>query len=785
MRGAWGGLPLIVATLALAGATTAVARPDLVRLANPLTGTKASQPDFGTGGGAGNTFPGAVVPFGALAWSPQTYPSRENRAAGYTYSDRQLEGFALTHMSGAGCPQLQDFPFMPTRAQIRRPPAGPRGLAARFRARLKHASESAAPGHYAVTLDPRTPKSIGVALTAGRRSGIGRLEYGNHGTANLLVDAGGSATPNTLAAVTIDPRRREISGTAAAGGFCGQQNSYEVHFAMRFDQAFESHGTWQRGNLGRGDLSANDTGRGARAGAYVSFGRGAGTVEARVGISYTGVAAARANLRSEIGGRSFGSVRAAARRAWRKTLGTVSIDGGDASVQRTFATALYHALLAPSTISDAAGTFPRYDGKVGRDRDRDRYSQISGWDIYRTQVPLLALLQPKVAADVVRSLLGAAEESGALPKWPVAASHTNVMTGDPADPIIAGAWAMGARDFDLGAALARTVEGATQPLILEGGYSQRPGLAEYQALGYVPFELNADPLTAIPAPHRLAWGSAATTLEYAVADFSISCLAEAAGQTALRAQFLARSAAWHNAFDPATHLVAPRRSDGTFVGGAATSDVGFAEGSAAQYTWSVPHDLPGLIAALGGTGATTARLDDFLSELNTGIDSTRAFLGNEPTLHTPWIYNWLGAPATAQRVIRRARQELYGSGAGGLPGNDDLGSLSAWYVFSALGLYPVVPGTDLLALSTPSFERAAVQLAGGRRLTVIAPGAGRARPYISSATLDGAPLERSWVRAGELGTDSVLHFELSATPTAWAAAGPPPPNFAAGAPCAP
>ncbi len=772
-------------TLAGAGAAGAAAGPDPLGLANPFTGTKASQPDFGTGGAAGNTFPGAVVPFGALAWSPDTHPSRGNFAAGYTYSDNSIEGFSLTRLSGAGCPQLQDFPFMPTREPVDASPArrGGRGLRSRYRARFSHRSESAQPGTYTVVLDPGTRKQIGVELTAAPHSGVARFGFAGRGPANLLIDAGGSATPNTLAGVTIDPRRREISGTTRAGGFCGQQNSYEVHFVARFDHGFDSGATWRGNDFNRGDLSAEDTGRGAQAGAYVGFGRGVGTVEARVGISFTSVAAARANLRAEVGGKSFEPVRAAARRAWRKALGAVSVRGGGAGAQRTFATALYHSLLHPSTISDVAGTFPRYDGGVGRDRKRDRYSQISGWDVYRTQIPLLALLEPRLTSDVVRSLLGAAEESGALPKWPVAAGHTNVMTGDPADPIIAGAWAMGARDFDVGAALARTVEGATKPLVLDGGYSQRPGLAEYQALGYVPFELNADPIAAVPAPHVLAWGSAATTLEYALADFSISCLAEAAGAAPLRARFLARSAAWENALDPATGLMAPRRSSGTFAGGDPTSDVGFAEGSAAQYTWMAPHDLPGLIAALGGSAVAAARLDDFLTELNTGIDSTRAFLGNEPTLHTPWIYNWLGRPAAAQEAIRRAQRELYGAGAGGLPGNDDLGSLSAWYAFSALGLYPVVPGTDLLALSTPAFARAEIRLGGGRRLTLVAPGAGRKRPYVSSVTLDGVPLERSWVRAGELGADSQLRYELSSTPTSWATGGAPPPDFAAGAPC--
>ena len=779
-----------IALACLPATASAGSKPaDPTRLVNPLTGTLSSQPDFGTGGGAGNTFPGAVVPFGALAWSPDTFPSRDNHAGGYTHSDRRIEGFSLTHLSGAGCAQLRDVPFVPTSEAIHSSPARPRGrgLDRAFLARFSHARESASPGHYSVTLDPRKPRRIWVGLAAAAHSGIARIRYHDPRHANLLIDAGGSATANGVARVRIDPRHREVRGTVESGRFCGQQNSYELHFVARFDRRFARYGTWERQRLRRRSKSASESAqvndrpaRRAEAGAFIGF--GARKVEARVGISFTSTAAARENLRAEVAGRRFEAVRRAAQRKWRRALRPIAVSGGERAARRTFATALYHALIHPSTISDTAGSFPRYDGRVGSDRGDSRYSHVSGWDIYRTQLPLLSMIAPRTASAVVRSLLGAAKESGALPKWPIAASHTNVMTGDPADPIIAAAWAMGARDFDLAEALARTVDGASDPLVLPGGYSQRPGLAEYQALGYVPFELNADPLTNTDSPHVLAWGSAATTLEYAAADFAVSCLAEAAGNGHLRAQFLARSANWQNALDPATGLMAPRSSSGAFVGGKPTSDRGFAEGSAAQYTWSVPHDIGGLVARLGGAAAAAARLDHFLAKLNAGIHSTRAFLGNEPTLHTPWIYNWLGAPDRAQDAIRRTRTTLYGPGPGGLPGNDDLGSLSAWYVFSALGLYPAVPGTDLLAISTPAFERAELRLTG-RRLTVLAPGAGRALPYIASATLDGVPLDRPWIRLGELEPDSVLAFGLSAEPTSWGTIGSPPPDFAAGAPC--
>ncbi len=435
-------------------------------------------------------------------------------------------------------------------------------------------------------------------------------------------------------------------------------------------------------------------------------------------------------------------------------------------------------------ISDVAGTFPRYDGGVGRDRKRDRYSHISGWDIYRTQIPLLALLEPRVTSDVVRSLLGAADESGALPKWPVAAGHTNVMTGDPADPIIAGAWAMGARDFDVGAALARTVAGATRPLVLDDGYSQRPGLAEYQALGYVPFELNADPIAAVPAPHVLAWGSAATTLEYALADFSISCLAEAAGAAPLRAEFLARSACVGERVrpgDPVDGAAAVERRVRR-RGGHVRRRLRRGQRVAVLVDGPARSPQPDRRARWERRDSLAARRLPHRSQHRDRLDPrvprqrTDAAHAVDLQLARPSGGGARDDPPRAARALRRgvpAASRATTTSARCRPG-----TRSRLWASTRSSPGPTCSRSPHRRSPAPE-----IRLGGGRKLTVVAPGAGRKRPYVSSVTLDGVPLERSWIRVGELGADSELRYTLSTTPTGWAAAGTPPPDFAGGAPC--
>jgi predicted alpha-1,2-mannosidase len=768
---------------------------DLTRHVNPFSGTDAGAPDFGTGGGAGNTYPGATLPFGMLNWSPDSTPSLVNSPGGYSYPDTKLRGFSLTHLSGPGCPVYQDIPFLPTTVPITRSPVPP--VAIDWNPELvpsfSHGEEGARPGYYRVRLDPGTPQAIGSELTATTRTGLGRFEFPATRTATMLINSGGSGFANSAAEVRIEPGRREVTGSAEGGQFCVNRNSYRVHFAARFDRAFDAFGTWRKQALLPGSTSSSDgspvalnyepnpwgpkslpgdPSSTAQAGAYVTFdARRDKTLRVKVAISYVSAEAARRNLDAESPGWSFDAARDRARAAWNRQLRRAQVNGGSRARTRMYYTALYHALLSPRTFSDTDGNYMGMDGEVHREPGRVKYADVSGWDIYRTQIPLLALLAPRRAEDMLQSLVNDAEESGCLPKWPVANGQTNVMVGDPADLIISGADAFGARRYDREAALAAMLRGATTPCqsASAGPYVQRQGLAEYLRLGYIPQESNS-PLgnaTTIFNPAGV-WGAAATTLEYAAADFAIARQAARMGDAATAATLLERSGNWRNLFNPATGYIEQRSAAGSFDSGYdPASDEGFVEGSGGQYTWAVPHDVAGLIAAMGGRDAATRRLDAFFGELNAGPHSDHAYLGNEPTLGTPWLYAWLGQPYKTQRIVRDAMLGLYDPSPGGYPGNDDLGTMSAWYVFAALGLYPAIPGTDALMLSSPLFPRARLRLAG-RDLRIKARRASDATAYVERVSLGGRRVSRPWLRWRGLKHGGTLDFRLSKTPhRAW------------------
>src|ERR1700761_8374189 len=527
-----------------------------------------------------------------------------------------------------------------------------------------------APGFYSVALRPKRGGPIGVALTATTRTGFGRFTFPASPHASVLINAGGSAQPDDEAAVQVDPGAREISGSASSGLFCGQRPRYKVYFAARFARPFAASGTWTEGTLEPGSEAASDT-QGppgnpkvtARAGAYATFDtRGDRTVTVRVGISFVGVAGARAALRAESEGHGFGSIRAAARRRWNQALGRIRVSGGSPTQTRTFYTALYHALLAPRTVDDVGGDDSGRAGAGHRVRGRTQYADFSGWDVYRTEIPLLALIEPRRAADMVQSLIADAEQSGCLPRWPYANGQSMTMVGDSADPIIAGAAAFGADHFDHAGALAAMLRGASAACESPNGdYVERQGLANYLALGYVPFDedTNVRNANSIYGSPDAVWGSAATTLEYALDDFSIAQFAarEGGGDATTYDQFIARAANWRNLFDPASGLIEPRFASGAFPdpydplqGG------GVGEGDAAQYTWMVPQDPAGLIHRLGGPTKAAARLDSFLRVLNAGAGGTHtdhALLGDEPTLETPWLYDWLRRPWKTQAAVRR------------------------------------------------------------------------------------------------------------------------------------
>jgi predicted alpha-1,2-mannosidase len=785
----------------------------LAQRVDPFAGTRPGPATFG----GGHNFPGASVPFGMVQWSPDTTPADLTQRAGYDYRDHHLRGFSLTHLSGAGCSLYGDFPFVPTTEPLEASPAQPGSgqLDGDLQPGFSHADEQARPGYYAVRLKPIHGPGIETELTATTRTGVGRFTFGPNPHASVLINAGGSAQADDLAEVQVHPQRREIDAAASSGLFCGQRPRYHVFIAAVFDRPFEAYGTWEGGRLGPGSTEASATAAPevaptttAQAGAYATFDtRRNRRVLVHVGLSFVSVEDARANLAAESARSGFGTVADDAERSWNRSLGRIRVSGGPPRLLDTFYTALYHAFLAPRTFSDVGGAYPGMDGALHYARHRIQYADFSGWDVYRSEIQLLSILAPKRAADMASSLLADAEQSGCLPRWPYANGQSMTMVGDSADPILASAAAFGAGGFDRGAALAAMVKGASEPChSANGEYVERQGLPQYLRLGYVPFDIdtltrNANSIYGSP---ESVWASASTTLEYAIDDFSIAQLAaRSLRDRATYAAFMARSANWRNLFDPASGLIEPRYESGAFPSPYNPgSGAGFAEGDSYQYTWMVPQDPAGLAAAMGGPGRAAARLDGYLRELNGAAGATHtdhAVLGDEPSLGAPWLYDWLRRPYRTQAAVRRALLTLYDTAPDGYPGNDDLGTLSAWYVFGALGIYPAVPGVPLLAIGSPLFARARIALPHGRAATIVAgayrqgarrAGRGRSRrrrvaispsaaPYVQSLRIDGHAYARPWTTYCALAEGARLSFELGTRPDrSWgAAAGAAPPSF--------
>jgi predicted alpha-1,2-mannosidase len=668
---------------------------------------------------SGNTHPAASRPFGMVQLGPDTTADPGGTpsagASGYRSDDPLLRGFSPTHVSGAGCPTFGDVPILPMVGAL---PADPGGATVA----LDRGSERASPGRYGV----RLANGVSASMAADDHSGVLRFAFAGTGRARVLVKADGSLAGTTSSSVRI-LNRREVAVRATSGGFCGSPNSYRVYVLLRFDEPFGRHGTW-RGGEGAG-----------QGGAWVNVDKDR-VARIQVGVSFVNIRGARTNLEADDPGWSVPRLGTEATGVWDDALDRVRTRGGTAVERRLFDTALYRVFQHPSTISDADGRYPGFDGKVHRLRHGERQlSAISGWDYYRTQAPLLAWIRPDVAAQMVRSLLRDARQGGRLPKWPLVADETHIMNGDSAAPAIAATYAFGGRDFDLDEVVTRL---ARQGDLVrhENGYEPRSGLSDLLALGYV-----RDPVLERGA--ELSHG-ASTTLEYAVDDFAISRLAAAAGQAQLAARYGQRSGAWRALVDPSRQQLVARDASGAFpppeVDGTSCC-IGFEEGNPLQYTWGgVPQDQRGLLTSLGTPSEVADRLDTFFTQLNAG-GGPNAWLGNQPSFATPWDYYWLGSPARGQDVVARARAELWSTGPEGLPGNDDLGALSAWYVWTSLGLYPVTPGTANVALGVPSFTRITVRPSAGGTTRIVRTGAGT---HVGGVSVDGAPLDATWLALG-------------------------------------
>jgi predicted alpha-1,2-mannosidase len=716
---------------------------------NPFAGT-------GTGGvspGSIGEFPGADVPFGMMQWSPDTSPDRIS-GSGYSYTDSHISGFSVTHLSGTGCAAYGDIPVLPTVGAIGHRPASATQT-------FSHTHETASPGRYSVELGP---SSIDVALSVTTRTGLAEITFPKTSSANVLFKVAGSADPVSATVVDV-VGNDEVTGQVTSGEFCQTGTPYTLYFAAVFDRPFSSEGTWN------GDKVSPGSGRcdSDACGAYVSFDAAIKrTVLLKVGISFVNVQGAESNLATEDPGWSIQHVESAATRQWNSILGHIRIGGGTRSEQRTFYTALYHSLLHPNIISDADGDYMGDDLRIHHS-SRPQYSNFSEWDIYRCEIPLLSVVAPAQTADMIQSLVVDAQQNGWLPKWAIADGDASQMNGDSADAIIADAYAFGVRNFDLRAALSAMLKGANETESGHGLEIERQYLEQYLTQHYV--DANSLDLTSI---NYSIGGS--VTLEYSLDDFAIAQFAQGIGDNSVYDTMMKRAHNWQYLFNPATGYIEARNSDGSFPAGPAFQsdlfepggEVGFEEGNAIQYTWAVPQDLDALASLMGGPPVATAKLETFFDQLNAGRFEPFDWAGNEPSLWSPWEFDYFGAPWLTQDVVRRIVTTQYHDAPVNEPGNDDLGAISSWYVWAAIGLYPVTPGTANLALSSPLFPDVSVQLSNGNVLDIVAQKASAGTPYVHSLTIDGTVTTDPWVPASVVSTGATLDYALSGSPDkAW------------------
>lgn len=742
----------------------------------------------------GNTYPGAVRPFGMLSWSPTTTRGDQTdtgAANGYAYDATRVRGFALTHVNGAGCSPgaAGDIPVMPFVGDVASSPTADTTDAV-YASDFRHEDEAATPGRYRVGL----ANGATADLSATTRAGIGRFTFPKNKPSSLLFRVSNSLNGSEDADVTIDPQRRTVTGSVLTGAFCGRRANggdnnrttyYRLYFTAHFDRSFAAVGTWKNDTLNAGSKHTSggegyltgDARRGRGSGGYVSFDtRRDRDVTVKVGISYVSAAGAEQNLASEIRrSDTVERVAADARRDWSDQLRSIEIGGGSDAQRTTFYTALYHSLLQPNITSDTDGRYLGSDRRVHRIArgQRAQYGNFSGWDQYRAQTQLLALLEPRVAGDFAQSLYNLARQNGGVwDRWVHINGPTHVMTGDPSAPTLAGFHALGVRNFDVRGAFDSLVRQATVPHpdgLSDAGCpgqceGQRPNLAKYLELGYAPQD------------ECHCWGGAAETLEDSAADFGLADWARRMGRTAEYRALMPRASWWRNTFDPAAGGIGyqrARNADGSWVTPfAANSDVGFAQGTSATYTWMVQHDVSGLAAAMGGDAVAVRRLDDFFHRPDgswaTGGDPLRYDPTNEPGIHIPWLYNALGNPWKTQETVRAMATGVYGTGPAGLPGNDDLGTMSAWYLFAALGMYPQSPSRAEMLLAAPMFPIARIHRDGGPTIEVRAPEASATNLYVQGVRVDGRPTTRSWLPASVMLRGGRVEFQLGSTPdTAW------------------
>ena len=745
---------------------------DAARAAGGTSAFEAVDPFIGTGAD-GHTFPGATTPFGMVQLSPDTliadFKHSYAHAAGYRYEDHTIQGFSHTHFSGAGHSDLGDVSLMPIAGEVRLDPGEADSPGSGYRSRFEHGGEVAQPGYYAVTL---ADYGVRAELTATTRVGVHRYSFPAAQAAHVLLDLRHVIYDYPGKVLWSQLRIRPDGTVTGLRETRGWAPGRRLYFALRFSEAPISHALYDREPVETPYKGFAGPGTGPRDIPFIQgrglvgvfdFGALARPLVVKVALSPTSEAEALANLAAEVPDFDFDAVRAHARSAWEAELGRVRFDA-PAPLRRSLYTALYHSLLAPSVSMDVDGGYTGPDNAAHQAKGFSFVSSFSLWDTYRAEQPLMTLVQPyRRTADAMTSLIVSREESpyGILPVWQFAGLETWCMIGYHAVPELADAIMKDQPGVDAGRAL--------DAMVASADYGPYGHIAAYLQKGYVPVDLDGEGVS--------------KTLEYAFDDWTISQAARKLGRVDLAARFERRAKAWRNVFDPKVGFARPRLSDGSwrspFDPAAAGAGSGFTEGNAWQYSEYAPQDIGGLIRLMGGDAALVAKLDLTFDQsvdpkAYAHVEDMAGLIGqyvhgNEPSHHMAYLYDYAGQPWRTQARLKQIVDSQYRPAPDGLVGNDDLGQMSAWLIFTALGFYPVAPASNQYVIGRPFVDAAVLQLPNGRQFKVRTDALSRAHPYVGQVQLNGRPLTRSFLTQDEIMAGGELHFTMQSRPnTAWA-----------------
>jgi predicted alpha-1,2-mannosidase len=731
---------MIAAVFLMAALSAARASPPSKQAATPVDAVNTF---IGTGGGGvdyGGTMPFVTTPFGMTNWTAQT---RQNRisVSSYAYEDTYIQGFIGTHQPAIWMGDYGYVTLMPEAGSINYAPEA-RRLA------FTHRDEVSTPYYYSVKMGVDPKQRIRAEMTATDHAGYLRFTYPRGATPSVLIEA---TRPGIHGFVKIDAARREVVGynpdrmDANLGPL--RLPNFKGYFVARFDQAFAAKTVYEAVLMWPG----KDEVDGVNVGAFVSFAGGGGVVEAKVGTSFISIEQARANLDAEIPSWNFVQMRDALKASWNQKLGIASIDGADAHQRRVFYSGLYHALLYPKLFSEGGRYYSAYDDKI---HDGTAYTAYSIWDTFRAENSLLTLFAPERVDAMVQSLLQNYVEGGWMPKWPNP-SYTNIMIGTHADSLVAEAIAKGFKGFDYKLAYKAVYADAMTPP--EGDttrrwfdrepytpYEARAGLTYAKTLGYIPADKVAE--------------SASSTLEESYDDYAVAQVAKAVGNRDDYAFFLKRSTNYKRLFNPARGFMQAKNSDGSW----ASPDEGWTEGDQWVYLFASLHDVPGVVQLLGGPQAASAKLDAHFAGGHNRHD-------NEPSHHYGYLYDYTGEPWKTQARVREIARTAYSDTPNGVLGNEDCGQMSAWYVFSAMGFYPLNPASAEYVIGSPLFARVALHLPNGKTFDIAARGNDANNVYIQSARLNGVPLQVPVITYAQIEAGGELKFVMGPKPSAWGA----------------